>query len=447
MVTLALGIQLLVSIGLSSAALKLYYSDSVLPGVSVQGVDLGGLKYPEAVEKLKSELPWPSPESLLVLVGPEGQTTNIRYGDIDYTVDYNTSVKEAIKFSQRASAWRNVTGMYGTINSGYNLPLKKQFNRPAFNRILNDLSTRYNLPGRDAQLDFTGTSVTVFQDVQGKKLDNEATFKQLVNLPVNEHRLDLAFYTVEPLIKAADYSGINSRVAIYVTQFDPSDVGRTHNIKLASKLITNVLVKPGEVFSLNKALGPRDSNNGYRQAPVIINNKLSKAYGGGVCQVSTTLYNAVLLAGLTVVERAPHTLPVAYVPVGKDATIAGNLIDFKFLNNTPYPLLLSSQVQGSKLLVSVFGYKEGASARLIKIETKRTITKPDRQYVEEPGLVPGQVVVRHPGHDGYELRTYEVTFENEREIGRRLVSQNIMKPETEIIAVSPSFNKKGTIKK
>ncbi|AEG60880.1 VanW family protein [Desulforamulus ruminis DSM 2154] len=447
MITLALGIQLIVGISLSSAALKFYYSNSVLPGVSVQGVDISGLALEKAIEKLNKEIPWPSPESLLVLVDPEGQTTSIRYGDIGYQADYEASVKEAIKYSRQASAWRNVTGIFGAIYSGYNLPLKKTYNREAFDQVLNDLSSRYNLPAKDAQLTLTGSNVTVLQDIQGKRLDNQATHQALIHLPINQHRLELAFKTVDPVVKSTDFSGINSRVALYVTHFDPGDAGRTHNILLASKLIHHKLIKPGEIFSLNKALGPRSPENGYRPAPVIINNKLSLDYGGGVCQVATTLYNAVLLAGLTVVERSPHSLPVSYVPVGKDATIAGDFIDFKFLNSTPYPILLTSQVQHSKLLVSVYGHREGFSAKIIKFETQRTITKPTRQYIEEPGLAPGQIVVRQPGRDGYELKTYEVIFENGREVGRRLISQNIMEPEMEIIATGSHERRKGMVKK
>ncbi|AEF93735.1 VanW family protein [Desulfotomaculum nigrificans CO-1-SRB] len=447
MLTLALGIQLLVSISLSSAALKFYYQGSVLPGLTVQGINIGGLKYHQAVEKLKQELPWPSPESLLVLVGPQGQTTNISYADIQYRPDYETTVTEALKQSSKIAAWANLNGLFRTINTGYEQPLRTKFNQAAFNSILNDLAVKYNQPARDAQLVVNGNNITIFQDIKGIQLDNQRTMLELARLPLNRHRLELKFKTVEPAVKAEDFKGINSRVAIFVTQFDPTKIDRTYNIKLASRLINNVLVKPGQIFSLDKTLGPRKPENGYRPAPVIVNNKLVPDYGGGVCQVATTLYNAVLLAGLTVIERSPHSMPVPYAPVGKDATIAGDLIDFKFLNSTPYPILITSQVHQGKLLVSIFGHREGAAARLIKIETERDIIKSASKYVEDTTLSPGQVVVRQPGRDGYTLKTYEVILENDKEISRRLISQNSVQPEPEVIAVGPKVRNKGAVAK
>jgi len=437
----------LVSVGLSSAAITFYYRDTVLPGTSVQGVDIGGLKADEAEKVLRDALPWPSPESLLMLVDPEGQPTHIRYGDIDYRADYHVTVKEALRHSQKTAAWNNIGALFGAMHHGCDLPLVKTFDNVAFTRILDKLSDKYNVPARNAQFAFNGNNVILFQDSKGRQLDTEGTVKQLMDLPVDEHRLVLRFKTVEPDIRISDFNGINSRLSIFVTQFDPTNRARSHNIELASKLINNVIVPPKQVFSLNKVLGPRNRERGYLQAPVIINNKLTSDFGGGVCQVATTLYNAVSLAGLTVVERVPHSLPVPYAPAGKDATIAGDFIDFKFLNNTDFPVLISSQVQQGKLLVSIFGHRQGASARLIKIETERLITKPTRKYVQEEGLVPGQVVVRRPGRDGYQLKTYEVIFENDKEVERRLISQTVVDPEPEVIAVGPGVHTKGLVKK
>lgn len=446
-VTLALGIQLLVNISLSSAFIKVYYRDSILPGISVQGIDIGGLKADEAVNILREALPWPSPESLLMLVDPEGQPTNIRYGDIDYQADYQATVKEALQYSRQAAAWNSIRALFGTMQNGYDLPLVKTFDNRAFNRILDSLSHRYNVTARNAQFAFNGDTVTLFQDIKGRKLDNEGTVKQLLDLPINEHRLALRFKTIEPAVRTSDYIGINARLAIFVTQFDQSNRARSHNIQLASKLINNLIVPPKQIFSLNKALGPRNQESGYLQAPVIINNKLIPDFGGGVCQVATNLYNTVSLAGLTVVERVPHSLPVPYAPEGTDATIVGDLIDFKFLNNTDFPVLISSQVQQGKLLVSIFGHRQGASARLIKIETERSITKATRNYVEQDGLAPGQVLVRRPGRDGYQLKTYEVVLVNDKEVDRRLISQTVVDPESEIIAVGPHVRTRGLVKK
>jgi len=442
-IAVVLGIQLFVSISLSCAALKYYYKESVLPGVFIEGIDIGGLKYQQAVGKLKQELPWPAPDSLLVLVGTEGNNANIPCSSIHLTVDYEETVNDAIKYSQHAYAWPNSNLLFGTINNGHNLPARIKFDKEAFSDVLNDLATQFYLPPQDAQLALTGDNVTLFQDVKGRKLDIEATMNQLGKLPPGHKELKLQFKVIESSISSEDYKGINARLAVFVTGFSLADSGRNHNVKLASQLTNNVLVEPEEIFSMNKVLGPRSPESGYRQAPVIVGNKLINDYGGGVCQVVTTLYNAVLLSGLPVIERVPHTMPVPYAPLGKDATIAADLIDFKFLNNTKYPILIVSQIQQDKLQVGILGHREDASVRLIKIETEHSIFKATRQYAEDPSLSPGQVVVRNPGSDGYEQKTFEIVLENDIEIDRRLISRNIVEPIPELIALGPRVKNKG----
>lgn len=445
-VTLVLGIQLVVSISLSSAAVKLYYRNTILPGVSVENIELGGLKYKEAVEKLRHELPWPVPESQFTLAGPEDQYSTIHFKNIDYTADYNATVMNALLLSSKLSNWGNLLELPGFMQNTQNLSLINKFDEKKLKDILQNLAKQYNMPARNAQLAVDGDCVTLFEEVSGKQLDIEATMDQFKKTPYNKYKTDLQFRISKPNLTTSDY-GVNSRLSFYMTEFDQKNKNRTYNIQLASKLINNILVKPKEVFSLNKALGPRSQQNGYLPATVIINNKLVPDYGGGVCQVATTLYNSVTLAGLTVVERSSHTLPVPYAPLGKDATIAGDIIDFKFLNNSNYPVLIRSQVQGQKLLVSILGHKEGASAKVIKIQTERSILKASRSYVVDQKLAPGEVIVQKPGRDGYRLKTYEVILENGQEIKRRLVSQNELRPEPEIIATAPKLDNNYSVNK
>ncbi len=387
-VAVVLGIQLFVSISLSCASLKYYYRGSVLPGVFIEGVDIGGFKYQQAVSKLKQKLPWPKPDSLLTLVGTEGNKADISCLSIHLAIDYEGAVDYAIKYSQYTYAWPNLNLLFGTINNGLNIPAKIKFDKEAFRGVLNNLAPQFYRPPQDAQLALIGDNVTLFQDVKGQKIDIKATMDKLGELPPGHHELKLQFKAIEPSISAEEYKDINTRLAVFVTEFNLADNERSHNVKLASQLINNTMVKPGEIFSMNKALGPRSPEFGYQQAPVIVDNKLIYDYGGGVCQVVTTLYNAVLLSDLTVIERVPHTMPVTYAPLGKDATIAADLIDFKFLNNTEYPIIIVSQVQQDKLKVGIIGHRKDATGRLIK----------------DPSLSPGQVFVRNPRNDGYEQK-------------------------------------------
>ncbi len=123
---------------------------------------------------------------------------------------------------------------------------------------------------------------------------------------------------------------------------------------MAAEALNNALVYSGKTFSFNERVGPRTPDRGYLKAIIFVNKKQVEGYGGGVCQVSTTLYNAVLDAGLRVMERHPHSLPVSYVPKGKDATVNFGTADFKFKNNTANTLMLHAFVDKNKLTVEIF---------------------------------------------------------------------------------------------
>ncbi|MFJ7647806.1 VanW family protein [Lysinibacillus sp. NPDC097279] len=131
-------------------------------------------------------------------------------------------------------------------------------------------------------------------------------------------------------------------VASYTTYFSSSDVGRNKNIELSAKAINNVIVGSGDTFSFNTVVGPRDEKNGYQPAPEIINKKLVMGIGGGICQTSSTLFNAVDQLPIKFVERHHHSLDVGYVPKGRDATVSYGGLDFRFQNTSDVPFLIKA---------------------------------------------------------------------------------------------------------
>src|SRR5205085_11514409 len=138
-------------------------------------------------------------------------------------------------------------------------------------------------------------------------------------------------------------------------RFDPGNLKRAHNIQLAVQTVNGTVIPSGQTFSLNQALGKRTQARGYRTAVVFERGKKVPGIGGGVSQVTGTLFNAALLAGLKVREYHNHSRPVPYLPVGRDATLAWGLKDLKFKNNTPAPIKLSYTIKGNRLVASLYG--------------------------------------------------------------------------------------------
>ena len=142
-------------------------------------------------------------------------------------------------------------------------------------------------------------------------------------------------------------------IGSYTTEFDSIKSARGQNIKLAAEKIDKVIILPGQEFSFNKAVGPSTEKRGFKLAKVFINGEEHEGFGGGICQVSSTLYNAVMEAGLSISERHEHSKDVKYVPEGKDATASYGGVDFKFHNDSYYPIVIRAKTDGNKVTVDV----------------------------------------------------------------------------------------------
>ncbi|NLJ56439.1 MAG: VanW family protein [Firmicutes bacterium] len=184
----------------------------------------------------------------------------------------------------------------------------------------------------------------------GQKVDVQATVK-LVMHARSRAVLEPVIIILEPEITADLYKQIRHKKSSFATGY--GNGGRGKNISIAAGQINNFLLAPGEVFSFNRATMPRDAAHGYELAPIIVGNTVVPGYGGGICQVSTTLYNAARQAGLEIVERYPHSLPVDYVPRGMDATVSNHL-DFKFRNSTDRFIMIKAAAHGYLLVVEIW---------------------------------------------------------------------------------------------
>ena len=165
--------------------------------------------------------------------------------------------------------------------------------------------------------------------------------------------IELVAEVVEPRGSEEDLEQITDMMGSYTTNYKDSGQNRCDNISNATSKINGTLLYPGEEFSVYEAIGPLDAANGYELAGAYENGQTVESYGGGVCQVSSTLYAAMVYAGLPATERHAHSLPVDYLPAGLDATIAGSYLDLKFTNTFSQPLLIQASANGGTLTVTL----------------------------------------------------------------------------------------------
>lgn len=145
------------------------------------------------------------------------------------------------------------------------------------------------------------------------------------------------------------------QMAAYRTVLPDPLPGEEYNVHLAARLLSGTVLEAGEIFSHNKVLGPYTSQKGYRAGPTYAGTRMTTTIGGGVCKIASTLYNVAVLSNLEIIERHPHSMPVPYVPYGQDATVAYGIKDFKFKNNTPYPILIWAQGINNTLYIGFYG--------------------------------------------------------------------------------------------
>ncbi|MGM0370187.1 MAG: VanW family protein [Bacillota bacterium] len=193
----------------------------------------------------------------------------------------------------------------------------------------------------------------IIPETSGKIIDIEQTVDKIFSVDRRE-KVQAISYQITPHLKAEKLRKINKEIATYQTIITGKE-NRWTNIKVATKLINNTLLTSGEVFSFNQEVGPRNKERGFKESTEIVNGELTVGVGGGICQVSSTLYNAAIEPGLEIIELHHHSQDVGYVPDGKDATVTWKYLDLKFKNNLETPIIIKAEIKGNKLNISLLG--------------------------------------------------------------------------------------------
>ena len=253
--------------------------------------------------------------------------------------------------------------------------------------------------------------------------------KQIISEVQDQYIIPLKITTPEVTTDKLGTKAFPYLLGRYTTYYASSSSNRKYNIARAAGSINGKTLSPGEVFSYNRTIGNPSQANGYRLATGFANGKHVDSYGGGVCQVSSTLYNAVVYANLDIVSRANHSLPVGYVPVSRDATVYYGGVDFKFKNNRKYPIKIVATTSGSALTIEIYGVKEENEYE-VTIESWITASIPyTTKYIDNPNLPQGTEKVISKGTNGYRSVAYKVLKQNGIVISKTLLSSDTYSPE------------------
>jgi vancomycin resistance protein YoaR len=263
------------------------------------------------------------------------------------------------------------------------------------------LGRRVERPAHDATFSVNGSRISVVPAQPGLGLDAVGTARAFLNAALKRRpalrvaELPVVEQPAKLSTEAARAMHITGVVGSYTTEYGGIP-NRIHNVQLVAHLVDDKLIAPGATFSFNKTTGERNAAKGFLEAPVIVNGELTTGLGGGVCQVSTTVFNAAFVAGLDITERVNHALYISHYPQGRDATVDYPDVDLKFVNDTGNWLLLRTFVGSSTLTVGLYGTP--TDRKVTSSVTPLVVHgKPPVQKTVDPSLKPGEVVVDDPG--------------------------------------------------
>ena len=324
----------------------------------------------------------------------------------------------------------------------FSLPVDKEditiverFDDAHVERVIDFLEEKTKQDSKDAYLSYADGEFQIVPEQMGTYLNKDKVKLNLyealrknedVILPVNEEK---------PAITTKDFEGITGVVGEFTTDFSKSSSNRKQNIALASSRFNNFFVKPGEVVSFNDHIGDISKETGYMDAGVIINGQFDSGVGGGVCQVSTTVYNALLLADIKIKERSNHSLPVAYVPMGTDAAVAAGFKDLKFENSTDSNIYVTCGVKDGRITCRIFGNTAQKDYQVNIVPKQREVIEPNIKTVKSDEMFEGEEKIDKNGSNGFKYETYKQIIKNGKVVSETKISNSYYKPQDKVVIV------------
>ena len=408
-------------------------TDRIYKNIFVNEIDIGDLKKDDAIKKINSVLQEPLNQKIIKLHDRgQGKEYDFSFKDFNATYEIKKIVDEAYNYAREGNFIKRYEKVVKLKKNPLKLNVEYNINRDFVQSKLNEIESSVYVKPKNASLyKINGEFITV-DGTDGKKLDLEKNLDLVMNLLNKKESgdIDLIFESVKPKYNKNDFGKTRDVIGSYKTVFGGKKIDRNQNIINAAKKINNNIIYPGEIYSLNDNLKPFSVKNGYVNAPIIVNGKLTDGIGGGICQVSTVLYNAVLYSELEIVERKNHSLKVGYIDYGFDATLAGDYIDLKFKNNKSVPLLIETVINGNNLVVNIYGEETRPKNRKItfKNELVETIPAPTETIVYTNELPEGTKKFESYSKKGFRYKLYKMVYESGVQKEKILVNTSYYRP-------------------
>ena len=391
--------------------------NEIYNNVYIETVNVSGMKKSDAKKAVEAKIKKYQEQSISLRI--EEENVQVTLGELGFTIkDVDKLVEKALAYGKGGSIWsryfevKKLDKEKKVISAAYQIDSEKA--KAVFEAKAQPLEKA----ATNATITRENGAFVITDEVQGKTIDAEASVKAIetyLNKKWNkkEASVDLVSVSDVPDVTREQLETIQDTLGTFTT-YCGSGGGRVQNIESGTAHINGAVVMPGEEYSANAAMEPYTTENG----------KVVQSMGGGICQVSTTLYNAVILAELEVTQRQPHSMLVDYVKPSMDAAIAGDYKDLKFKNNTETPIYIEGYISGGNLTFTIYGKETRNANRSIEFVSETLSTTPAGKKFVESGDSLGVMTKSGSGHTGKTARLWKVVYENGQEVSRGIFNNS-----------------------
>ncbi|WP_071027618.1 VanW family protein [Peptoniphilus raoultii] len=443
---LHIGLIILVFVGIlliiSYASQK--RKDVIYSGVKVSGIKLTNLSKAEAYDLIKSK----GDEIIATrdLKFIDGENVYVYpISDFGYSLNYEKAIEEAYNQGRSDSKLNNFFRVSVGNLKPVNIKLEESYDHDKTEKLVEDLQEKIYVKAQDAALFVSPEkTIEIVKEVPGRYLEKSETLNLIKDNLLEGGEIKLPIYKIEPKVMSTDFGGIDKLIGEFSTNYEKSEQNRKDNIAKGASFFNGKLVRSGEEVSFNKTIGEITEETGFKTAGVIVNGEFDRGVGGGICQVSTTLYNALLRSDLEIIERSNHTRPISYVPLGTDAAVASGYKDLIFKNNTKHPIYLLAKANGTDLDFMIFGNGVDRDYQVNIVPKLKDVIEPKTKEKYTEDMEVGESIVEKKGSKGYSYVTFKEILKNDEVIRTEEISKSYYSPQDRVVLVGdrdPDDNK------
>lgn len=414
-------------------------SETINKGIYLGEIDAGGMTKEEAESAVENYIEELDQVELDLHVNDEKVT--VTAGDLGLQIANPEVIDEAMDLGKSGNIVQRYKALKDLEHEPQVFELRVKPDEAVVRALVEEECTKFDVKAQNAGLKREGGKFTVVPGKTGLKVDVDTSVDTIIDYVAGEwdHEtadIELAVEVDEPKGTAEELSRVKDLLGGFTTNYSSSDANRSGNISSGAKHINGSVVYPGDEFSVYEAVSPFTEANGYHMAGAYENGMVVDSIGGGICQVSTTLYNAVLLSELEVTERSPHSMVVTYVNPSQDAAIAGTYKDLKFKNNTDAPIYIEGYTEGKNITFNIYGEESRPSNRKVRYESE-TIEKidPGAKIIGDPALPAGYKKVTQGAHPGVKAQLWKIVTVDGVEESREVINKSTYSPSPKFITI------------